>query len=358
MYRITLLRCTARKKVFELYCREQLLCNFSLRELTPAERRVEMTKTFKQLSVDALQGLKTRASLEEARLEKLHRAAASFKPITPYEFFVKEQHSNPALGSATSPREREVKLLQIYQTLPDNAKEALMARAERYNAEHSKLPTAPALPVVKMLKKKEVPVKSSTSTKAKTAKKKKNKEKTTNKSKKKSMKALQLKREQDAKKAKAKSTKARGAVSPYTIFVKEQMASVHHLAPKERMRVIAERWRSLTNEERERRLQAARVQIAAETAAKTEAYGIAAPAAAMAPPQAERAADWSFSSGAATTPPTLTAARSVSKDEGTEHASSPASSSAPSGESKGSTSASLPQAAASRNPSSSFAPPT
>lgn len=258
MLHFTLLRCATKKKVFELFCREQLLSNYALRELPPAERRVTMAKDFKELSMEALSDLKQRASIEESRLEALQRAAAKFKPLTPYEFFVKEQQHNPALGSSTNPRDREVRLLQIYKTLPDNAKEALAARAERYNAEHSKVPVAPALPVVAVIRKKELPTKLTKN--AKKSKKKKKKPKTGPKP---DAAAGQRDKAVDKKK---KTLKRRGALSPYSIFVKEQMASLHHLAPKERMRVVGERWRSLTKEERERRLEAARAKIAAEAA--------------------------------------------------------------------------------------------
>ncbi|KPA81722.1 hypothetical protein ABB37_04019 [Leptomonas pyrrhocoris] len=269
MFCLTLLRSAAKKKVFELFCREQLLVNYSLRELSPASRRVVMAEMFKELPAETVLDLKQRAAIEESRIEALKRAAASFKPVTPYEFFVKEQRTNPALGGASNPRDREVKLLQIYETLPEKAKEALAARAERYNAEHSKLPVAPPLPVVAVVKKKLAPAQS----KKKKATKKKKKKRPAGAGARKSKKATTetaagraTEEQGDDETAKAVA-KPRGPPSPYSIFVKDQMASLHHLAPKERMRVIGERWRSLTSEERERRLEAARVQIASEAAA-------------------------------------------------------------------------------------------
>lgn len=317
MFRLTLLRCAAKKKVFELYCREQLLTNFSLRELSPAERRVTMAKTFKEIPAETLHDLQQRASIEESRLAALQRAAAAFRPLTPYEFFVKEQRNNPALGSAGNPREREVKLLQIFETLPDAAKEALATRAERYNAEGAKLPAAPAMPVVRAVKKKEEPA---TASKKKSKKKKKKAlKKKKAKSSVKAKKAAETEDNDEAKKGKKKATRARGAVSPYAIFVKEQMASLHHLAPTERMRVIGERWRSLTSEERERRLAAARAKIASEAAATTPTPAsdavVDAASATTAPAPAESstpASSPSSSSSANTATTTLPTARPVS----------------------------------------------
>ncbi|KPI90559.1 hypothetical protein ABL78_0319 [Leptomonas seymouri] len=266
MYRLTILQCAAKKKVFELFCREQLLVNYSLRELSPAGRRAVMTEMFKELPEETVQDLKQRATIEESRLEALKRAAAAFKPVTPYEFFVKEQWNNPALCSSANPRDREVRLLQVYESLPDKAKEALAARAERFNAEHSKLPEAPPLPVIPVIKKKAVPVKS----KKKTRKKKKKQLTSSSATKPKKAETTNAAEEQTDKKTAKVMNRPRRPLSPYSIFVKEQMASVQLLAPKERMRVIGERWRSLTNEERERRLAAARMKIASETVPETE----------------------------------------------------------------------------------------
>lgn len=270
MLRFTLLRFSPKKMVFQMYCRDQLLVNYSLRNLTPAERRTVLAKQFKELPEESLADLRQRAAIEESRLAALQRAAAAFRPLTPYEFFVKEQQNNPAISSATTPRDREVRLLQIYETLPDNAKEALASRAELYNTAHAKVPAAPGLPVVAIRKQKPPPPK-----KAKKAGKKKKKAlKKKKASQKLAKKAAAVSdsaegEEAPTKQGKRKKTiKSAARTSPYGVFVKEQMASLHHLAPKERMRVIGERWRSLTPEERQQRLDAAKAKIAAQSASQ------------------------------------------------------------------------------------------
>lgn len=275
--RLSLLRCgVGRGKVFEIFCREQLLTNMALRELTPPERRKAMSLSFKELPEEELLALKQRAAIEELRLESLERAAARFKPITPYEFFAREQINNPAL-TGIGPREREVKLLQIYESLPEKAREAIQTRTDQYNAAHSAAHAAPALPVIPVRKKPTPAPEAASSSAASNKKLKKKKTK-------KLLKAAPAQKTADGEdKAKAAAPRKARAVSPYSVFVKEQMASLHHLAPQERIRVIAERWRSLTNEERQRRLEAGRAKLAAEAAASSDAADTEAAATLAAP---------------------------------------------------------------------------
>ncbi|KAG5465906.1 hypothetical protein CUR178_00621 [Leishmania enriettii] len=277
MLHFTRLRCSVgRAKVFEIFCREQLLTNMSLRELTQTARRKAMSQLFKALPEERLRELKQQAFIEQLRQEALDRAATFFKPLTTYEFFAREQHDNPAVTGA-SPREKEVKLLQIFESLPEKAKKAIEVRAERYNVAHSTTPSAPALPVIPVWKKQAAPASESSSQK----KAKKKSKKARRKSKKTSRKGTATKEAAEARAdesvAAAKKAFKRCAASPYSVFVREQMASLHHLAPKERMRVIGERWRSLTNEGRQRRLEAAKVRLAEEKAAKAHGEETIAP---------------------------------------------------------------------------------
>ncbi|KAG5464431.1 hypothetical protein LSCM1_00617 [Leishmania martiniquensis] len=266
MLHVTCFWCSAgRKKVFEIFCREQLLTNMSLRELTQTERRKAMSQLFKDLPKERLRELKQQTSLEQLRQEALERAATFFKPLTTYEFFAREQHDNPAVAGA-SPREKEVKLLQIFESLPENAKKAIEARTEQYNTAHSKKPAATALPVIPVRGKQAAPASGCSS-------RKKSKER--GRPQKKCAKGTSAEETAEASADKAaaveKKTVMRLAASPYSVFVREQMASLHHLMPKERMRVIGERWRSLTSEERQRRLEAAKVKLEEERAARRQA---------------------------------------------------------------------------------------
>ncbi|KAK7194080.1 hypothetical protein NESM_000320700 [Novymonas esmeraldas] len=274
--RSLLRRTTVRGKVFEIFCREQLLTNRALRHLTQAERRKSMSQLFKELSEDRLGELKQQASIELLRQAALERAAAFFKPLTPYEFFCREQMDNPAIADA-NPRDREKKLLQIYESLPEKAREAVEQRAEQYNTAHSKKSTSSALPVVPVERRKKVaatPPRSRSG--GRTAKKKK-----TTKSKSTAAVAATTNSSSPSKDEDGKK-KSKKKGSPYAIFVREQMASLRNLAPKERMRAIGERWRSLTTEERQRRLEAGRAKLAAEALPSSPAA-----AAAEAEPEAQ-----------------------------------------------------------------------
>ncbi|AYU83967.1 hypothetical protein conserved [Leishmania donovani] len=269
MLRITGLRCSVgRAKVFEIFCREQLLTNMSLRELTHTERRRAMSQLFKKLSEEQLLALKQQASIEQLRQEALERAAAYFKPLTTYELFAREQKDNPAFTGA-SPREKEVKLLQIYESLPENARKAIERRTEQYNNAHSMKPATPALPVIPVRKKPTAPASGSSSK----TKKKAPKSRRTARRKLAEEAAMDEVTETSADGSLAikKRASQRGVGSPYAVFVKEHMASLHHLAPKDRMRVIGERWRSLTKEERQLRLQAGKAKLAEVLAAKAQA---------------------------------------------------------------------------------------
>ncbi|CAJ1013089.1 hypothetical protein Q4I28_008402 [Leishmania naiffi] len=266
MLRITRVRRSpGRGKVFEIFCREQLLTNLSLRELTLTERRKAMSRLFKELPDEDMLALKQRASIEQLHQEALERAAAYFKPLTTYEFFTREQQDNPAVAGA-SPREKEMKLLQIYESLPENARMAIEIRAEQYNVAHSKKPTTPALPVIPVRKKPASPASAPSSAKET--------KKARRKAQKKLSKGTAVKAGAETSTdvaVPAKRAVKRSAGSPYSVFVREHMASLHHLAPKERMRVIGERWRSLTKEERQHRLEVGKAKLAEERAMKAEA---------------------------------------------------------------------------------------
>ncbi|CAG9584138.1 conserved hypothetical protein [Leishmania major strain Friedlin] len=269
MLRITDLRCSVRRaKVFEIFCREQLLTNMSLRELTQTERHKAMSQLFKKLSEEQLLALKQQASIEQLRQEALERAAAYFKPLTTYELFAREQKDNPALTGA-SPREKEVKLLQIYESLPENARKAIEMRTEQYNNAHSMKTATPALPVIPVRKKPAAPASGSSSKKKKKASK--SRRTACRKSAEGGAMDEATEASSDGSLAVTKRAVKRVVGSPYAVFVKEHMASLHHLAPKERMRVIGERWRSLTKEERQLRLEAGKVKLAEALAAKAQA---------------------------------------------------------------------------------------
>lgn len=228
-----------------------------------------MSQLFKRLSEEQLLALKQQASIEQLRQEALQRAAAYFKSLTTYELFAREQKDNPALTGA-SPREKEVKLLQIYESLPENARKAIEMRTEQYNKAHSMKLATPALPVIPVRKKRAAHASDSSS---KTKKKKA--PKSPSKAHRKLAKGAEMEEAAEASAdgslAAKKRTAKRSVGSPYSVFVKEHMASLHHLAPKERMRVIGERWRSLTKEERQLRLEAGKVKLAEELAENARA---------------------------------------------------------------------------------------
>ncbi|KAG5465167.1 hypothetical protein LSCM4_00620 [Leishmania orientalis] len=318
MLHFTRLWCSVgRAKVFEIFCREQLLTNISLRDLTQTARRKAMSQLFKELPEERLRELKQQAFIEQLRQEALERTATFFKPLTTYEFFAREQQNNPAVAGA-SPREKEVKLLQIFESLPEKAKKAIEVRAERYNIAHSTKPSAPALPVIPVWKKQAAPASESSSQK----KAKKKSKKARRGPKKTSSKGTATKDAAEASAdepaAAAKKAVKRCAASPYSVFVREQMASLHHLAPKERMRVIGERWRSLTNEERQRRLEAGKVRLAEEKAAKAHGEETIA---SMSPPTSKEAPDAASPSPAA--PSSSTADDTNSQVASTNAASAP-----------------------------------
>ncbi|KAG5490742.1 hypothetical protein JKF63_00864 [Porcisia hertigi] len=262
-----------RGKVFEIFCREQLLTNRSLCELTQGERRKAISQLFRDLSEERLLGLKQQASIEQLRQEALERAAAFFKPVTLYEFFTQEQQDNPAIVGA-SPREKEMKLLHIFESLPEKARKALEVRAEQYNVANSKRPTAPVLPMIPARKRPAFPT-SNSSTKTEKKKTRKRREKAHGRiAKENTQKETAQASIGEPTTLKKKKAVEQYAAPPYSVFVKEQMASLHHVKPKERMRVIGERWRSLTHEERQRRLEAAKVKLADNLAASTQKEGM------------------------------------------------------------------------------------
>ncbi|GET93682.1 hypothetical protein, conserved [Leishmania tarentolae] len=269
MLRMSCLQLSAgRGNVFEIFCREQLLTNMSLRELTQKERRKALSQLFKNLPEEHLLALKQQAFLEQRRQEALERTAAYFKPLTPYELFAREQKDNPAFTSA-SPREKEVKLLQIYDSLPENARKAIQLRAEQYNKAHSMKPETPAMPVIPV-RKKPAALASGCSSKNK-KKSPKSRRKTQRKLAKGSTKPKEAEAGADESADVKEKVAKRSVGSPFSVFVKEHMASLRYLAPKERMRVIGERWRLLTKEERQLRLEAAKVKLAEERDAKMQA---------------------------------------------------------------------------------------
>lgn len=220
--------CSSRKLALRFFRAEQQK-NASLCDLSAAQKKKVILKMFRELSASDMETLKVKAAVWEAKATGGDGIAppsrGKRREVTPYELFFREQSSNPAIASISSPSVREKKLFAIYNSLPDVTKEALERRA-REMSEGRAVGAPPPVAVKKRpaVKKPKKNKKSQTSRKTSTAKAKEKKRPERNESSKKSV------------------------VSPYAAFVKEQMAHVKHLPPKERMKVIAEKWRALKTE--------------------------------------------------------------------------------------------------------------
>lgn len=231
-----------RKWALRFYREEQLSHNSSLHGLSAVQKKKVIMKMFKGLSKPDMEILKFRATTYQRMVMagepnalqamKNHKAAPFTKEeITPYEFFVKEQCSNPAIVSLPNSLDRERKLLEIYNSLPQKARDALEQRATDFNtAQRYGVHAASRLqPVVRR------------DAAARSVKKV----------------------TKSAKRAAAKPTAAKGATqtkkakrtaSPYAKFVQEQMPTLSAMPFKERMKEVAKRWRALSDEERATRL--------------------------------------------------------------------------------------------------------
>ncbi|KEG05966.1 hypothetical protein DQ04_16941010 [Trypanosoma grayi] len=219
MLKCSLPLCNARKLALRFF-REEQRKNANLEGLSAAQKAKVIMKMFKQLNGRDMESLERRATAWEAKksggasvAEPHHRRGE----VTPYEVFFKEQLSNPSIASITSPGVRERKLFAIYNSLPERTREAYEQRAR----EISRSDGAKAFPAYRtpvLLSKEKAP-----------ARKKK---KVSGKNKKK--KTIPKRKEPSGK----------SAASPYATFVKEQMPHVKHIPPRERMKVIAEKWKA------------------------------------------------------------------------------------------------------------------
>lgn len=254
---------------FAIFRKEQLQTNKSLQDLSAIQKQKVIAKIFKGLSRDDIAMLKQRAAAEAARIDAAKRAASSFVKLSAYQYFFQDQlQHNPAILTLRNPRDREVKLLQIFETLPVPVREALELKAEEYNQLHQRVAekvsasrAASAIheegkkimaerrqrsgAAVKKGKKKVTAVGAATQkTAAKfggTGKRRR------------AAKSGAGKVQQQVDEARAATrTKRRRLVKPstYALFVQRQMSEFRHLAPKERMREIAKRWRAMSDLER------------------------------------------------------------------------------------------------------------
>ncbi|ORC85628.1 uncharacterized protein TM35_000342400 [Trypanosoma theileri] len=246
MLHITLPLCNARKLALRFF-REEQRNNSSLHGLSAAQKSKIIKKMFRQLGASDMDALKRRAAAWEAtRLG--HSAPVEPKrrrEVTPYELFFKEQQSNPSIASIQSPSVRERKLFAIFNSLPESTRAALEQRARErsegitLSGGSSALVKPPLLAkTTRKPKTKKVVVKKRTSSsQAKGSSKIKAKSKGV------TTKKISIKKKKDN--SEKKKTSKKQEPSPYAVFVKEQMPQVKDLPIKERMKVIAEKWKSM-----------------------------------------------------------------------------------------------------------------
>nr|CCC93998.1 conserved hypothetical protein [Trypanosoma congolense IL3000] len=225
MFRLTPPAHSVRKLALRLF-REEQAKNPNLQGLSAAQKRIVVEKTFEKLSRNEMAALRQRAitwKLNESygAVDEKKDVTKSRSKLTAYELFFKEQLSNPSIATIKSPRLLEKKLFAIFNTLPEETKKELERRAEEMSQSgYSKgffsqksTPQQAKRIIAKSPAQKQAPIK--------TALPKSNKNKN---------------------QANKKPKKAQP--SPYNVFVREQMARVQHVPPKERMKIIATKWKA------------------------------------------------------------------------------------------------------------------
>ncbi|CAD2213194.1 hypothetical protein AGDE_06075 [Angomonas deanei] len=217
-----------RKWAFKLFKSEQIESNASLDQLSTIQKKKVLTRMFKQLPKEDLQKLYTRAPAFQAASESSGAATKRGKEITPYEYFVRNQQSNPAIAALSNPRDRETKLLEIYNSLPDAAKEALEENAKEFNRAAN---TPQKRVVVK------IPAKRKIQKKKKAAKKKA---------------VAKKKVVAKPKKGAGKKKKVKKAATGYALFVKSEMALIQDMPQPEKMKEVGRRWKLLSEEEKKK----------------------------------------------------------------------------------------------------------
>ncbi|KAH9578121.1 hypothetical protein LSM04_005443 [Trypanosoma melophagium] len=251
MLHITIPLCNARKLALRLF-REEQRHNSNLDGLSAVQKSKVIKKMFRQLAAGDMDALKRRAAAWEAKRlgHIVPTEPKRRREVTPYELFFKEQQSNPSIASIHSPSVRERKLFAIFNSLPVATREALEQRARELSEREDAISGGGTLAVAM---KSPLSLKKTTKAKKKSKKQKKKKlpsskqVKGSSKVKAKSKGATTKKNSIKKKKydSEKKKTSKKQSPSPYAVFVKEQMPQVKHLPTTERMKVIAQKWKSM-----------------------------------------------------------------------------------------------------------------